>query len=98
MFREGRRFSNPLATVYVAPSLGATRVGIAVARRVGSAVRRNRARRRVREVVRRRVARFVAGWAVVVVAKEGAVRAPFAELERGLASLWRRAGVERGTE
>lgn len=53
-FREGRRgFAKALMLVVVESPTGYSRLGLAVSRKVGNAVRRNRARRLLREAFRR---------------------------------------------
>lgn len=73
-----------------------TRIGISVARRVGGAVERNRVKRRLRAAVRALLKHMKAGYKVVVVAREGAARASYGDLEAKLQELLRRAGILSG--
>lgn len=93
VFEEGRSFANPLAAVYFRPTVGPSRVGVAVARRAGTAVARNRLRRRFREIVRLNGSRFAPGWQVVIVARPQAAGVGYREVERGVLSLLERAGL-----
>lgn len=93
VFREGRSLANPLAFVYFRPVPGPSRLGVAVARRAGKAVARNRLRRRLREIVRLNAARFAPGWQVVIVARPRAASVGYREMERGVLSLLKRAGL-----
>lgn len=67
------------------------RAGFAVSRQVRTAVQKNRARRRLREVYRTARDAAPANVALVIIAKPGALREPFAalagELRGALASI-----------
>lgn len=96
--REGRTFDLGLLVVRVAPRTDApagvvlrARLGLAVSRRVGGAVVRNRVKRRVRECFRRRQA-TLAGLDLVVTARPGAGDLPTADVDRHLRKLIERLG------
>lgn len=95
--REGRTLSHSLLLLNVAPNRRRqTRCGIVVARRVGKAVQRNRARRRVREAVRLIFDRIAPGLDLVFVIRTAEVaEMPFAILQAAVESLLRRAGACR---
>lgn len=65
----------------------APHLGLAVSRRVGNAVARNRVKRRVREWFRRRRATLPPGTDWVVIAREGAAALDACSVERELAEL-----------
>lgn len=72
-----------------------TRLGIAVSRRIGSAVVRNRLKRRVRECFRLKLrSKLPAGTALVVIARTGAAMLSWdtlqTELESGVGTIRRR--------
>lgn len=72
---------------------GPARVGIAVGKRLGSAVARNRMRRRWREVVRLGPA-VAPGWDVVVIVRGGSRTAPWHMLRGAWADVLRRTRLE----
>jgi len=79
-YQEGRRRHARLMTLFILPNnREEPRLGIAATRKLGSAVRRNRAKRLVREVFRRN--KPAAGFDIVVVPKPEMLSAGFADLE-----------------
>ena len=67
------------------------RFGFAISSRLGGAVRRNRIRRRLKESARQiNVDGACAGLDLVVIARQGAVEADYAELDDALRRLVRR--------
>jgi ribonuclease P protein component len=93
--REGRSFSAPLLTLNVVPGRRRrTRCGFVVGRRIGTAVRRNRAKRRAREAVRLVLPHITPGYDMVfVVRSPELLTAPFAAIRQAVEQLLRRAGV-----
>ena len=71
--RDGARYQTRHFRLSICPnSLPHRRLGITVAKRVGSAVERNRVKRLLREFFRRNKLKLPASTDIVVVAKEGA--------------------------
>ena len=90
--RDGRSRAHPLLILSVAPNGGeATRVGIAVGGKVGSAVVRNRARRLLREAARARIAALPPGLDIVLIGRKEIVGARQHEVSAALDGLLRRA-------
>jgi ribonuclease P protein component len=69
------------------------RAGFVTSKRIGNAVVRNRVRRRLREIVRKHQLRLPRNIWVVTIARPGAARATFAELEDEWLRLARRAFI-----
>ena len=89
---EGRSWAHPLLGLHARPSGAAHfRAGIAVGKRVGGAVQRNRVKRRVREHLRARLAELTPGWDVVISARPPAAAATFDELGAAIDQLLTRA-------
>lgn len=93
-YREGQRIADDLAIIYVRRTgLPVYRVGIAVGKRIGSAVKRNRLRRKAREAYRQLRARPLAGTDLVIVLRTAALEAAFAAIQESLRQLLGRSGL-----
>lgn len=88
----GRRVAGRYLVLLARPSdRPGDRLGVVASRRVGSAVRRNRAKRRLRELFRRRPAGEPApALDLVAIAKPELATAPFVLIEREFVSALRR--------
>lgn len=95
--RSGHRRSHPLLLLFAAENNRASaRFAIAVSRRVGNAVVRNRIRRRIREAIRQHLDNVQPGWDFLFVARGRAAVASYQELEEAVAELLNRAGAPKG--
>lgn len=91
VFRQGVRLDGALFVLIAAPNHGPQdRLGLAVSRRVGGAVVRNRARRLLRESFRRLERRALPAADLVILAKPGIADCGLAEVSRELANRARR--------
>jgi ribonuclease P protein component len=91
VFDHGNRVRGRLMTLVVAPNgLPISRLGIVASRKLGGAVRRNRAKRLVREAFRRHKPR--GGLDVVVLTRPELLEAQFATVEADFSGAVRRAG------
>jgi ribonuclease P protein component len=89
IYQEGARFHARLMTLFILPNhQHGPRLGVAATRKLGSAVRRNRAKRLVREIFRRN--KPAAGYDIVVVPRPEMLSAGFADLEADYCSALRR--------
>ena len=79
--------AGPLVGLLVASPDGASRLGLTVSSKVGTAVVRNAVRRRLRELFRKRRDRWPGGMHLVVVARPNARIASYAALERAADAL-----------
>lgn len=98
--RSGRRVGTPHFTMLVAaqpPPPRPARLGIVVARRVGTAVRRNRVKRLCRECFRAWPQLLPDGVDLVVIAREGAPELDLGQVHaewRAVAALLKKRAVE----
>lgn len=79
--------AGPLLGVALRSGREMTRVGLTVSSKVGNAVERARLRRRLRELFRKRRAELPAGLDVVLIARQAARRAGFAELSQAFGAI-----------
>ncbi len=85
MFRRGMRLDGALFLLVAASNEGeCDRLGLAVSRRVGGAVERNRVRRLLRESFRRLEPGARGGADLVIVGKPGLARSCLEEIHREL--------------
>lgn len=96
-FLQGRKWVGRLMVLWLREGEDASlRLGVISSRKVGGAVRRNRARRRLREAYRCNRFRFEGRYDVVLVARRPVADAGASETEAELLRLARRAGLLSG--
>jgi ribonuclease P protein component len=94
---EGQSWSSPTLVLRVAPGpANEIRYGLVASKRLGKAVRRNRARRLVREAMRQVCARLTLGWDLVFVIRSPALGSKLGPVRADLELLARRAGLLDG--
>ena len=92
--REGKSYAHPLVVLVVAPNqVGRVRVGVAAGKRIGNAVRRNRAKRRLREIMRPLLPYIRPGYDLMLIARPPMNEAEFARIRSAVVTLLRRAGL-----
>lgn len=90
VYRKGKSFANRLLVMYVLENEGrGNRLGISVSKKVGNSVVRHRVTRLVRESYRLQEHIFNSGLDIVVVARNNASSASYAEVESALLHLGR---------
>ena len=95
IYDKGSSWVNDLLVMKALPNrLGLSRYGLAVGRRVGKAVTRNRVKRLLREILRQTP--LQEGWDIIFIARSLAVGASYATLEKSVKGLLSRAGLLAG--
>jgi ribonuclease P protein component len=98
VFRHGTKLVTSTFILHILPtSASCSRLGMAVSKRVGNAVVRNRVKRLIRELFRQHKAIFQPTCDVVFVARHYAAEASLEELTRQFLSLLRRCQSLRGS-
>jgi ribonuclease P protein component len=91
---DGRSWSHRLFVLAAAPNeQGLSRFGYIVSGRLGTAVRRNRAKRLLREAVRRNLSCLAEGWDCVLIARTPLAAATFSEVESAVVQMFKRASL-----
>ncbi len=96
---QGRCWSDSRLVLCVYPNgLDTVRVGYAVSKRIGKAVRRNRVKRLMRESVRGYGDLLVPGWDIVIIARPRVSVADYWDVSSSVGHLLGQAGVLCSTE
>lgn len=99
VYQQGRSWAHPLVVLYTLPvPPPELRFGVAVGRRIGGAVVRNRVKRRLRHILRDLEPRVRPGLYAVVTARASAATASYAALREVVERLLQRAGALRAGE
>lgn len=96
---QGRCWSDSRLVLCVYPNdLALVRVGYAVSKRIGKAVRRNRIKRLMRESIRAYGDLLLPGWDIVIVARQKVSLANYWDIQSSVGHLLGQAGVFRSTD
>jgi ribonuclease P protein component len=95
VIERGRKFSSRYLLISVKPNgLAFSRLGIAVSKKIGNAVVRNRIRRRLREAVRKQLMEKPLQYDFMITARSAAAEAAFADLNKVITDSFARLAHE----
>lgn len=103
MYRYGKSAANHQFVVYYLPQPAKLegeefRLGISASKKIGNAVVRNRMRRMMKEIVRLNADRMPIRMDVVLIVRKPAVEMEYADMERSILHVLKRAGLLRGAK
>ena len=94
VYKSGEHFSGEHIVLYVVSSKTKNiKVGLAVTRKIGHAVVRNRVRRRLREIIKKQVPNLKQNYNIIVVARENVINASFEKLTNEFIKLIKKANL-----
>lgn len=94
VYKHGTSYSGHTMVVYATPSQTKNiKVGFAVTKKIGNAVKRNLIRRRLREIVFPEIQNLKQNYNLILIAKENAYNASFDELQREFRKLITKANL-----
>ncbi|MCP4357089.1 MAG: ribonuclease P protein component [Chloroflexi bacterium] len=97
--QQGHSWRHPRVVLLVqANALDASRFAFIASKRVGNAVKRNRAKRLMREVVRLHYPQISAGWDCLLIARPGMPEVKFWEVETAVLQCLKRANLLKTPE
>lgn len=94
IYEKGQFFAHPLVVIYVLKRTrqGTVRIGFAVGKKVGKAVKRNRVRRQLKEITRLSpLASQFKDCDLILMARKNALLADYMELQEAYVSVEKRA-------
>jgi len=94
LYNKGKSAASQYAVVYCKRNgKPENRLGIAVSKKLGGAVERNRMRRRLKEVYRLNENKLSSGYDIVLIARARSMFSRFCELESSILSLFRKLKI-----
>lgn len=94
VYKSGEHFSGEHIVLYVASSKTKNiKVGLAVTKKVGHAVVRNKVRRRLREIIKKQVPNLKQNNNIIVVARDNITEASFEKLSNEFLKLIKKANL-----
>ena len=94
VYKSGEHFSGEHIVLYVVSSKTKNiKVGLAVTKKVGHAVVRNRIRRRLREIIKAKISTLKQSYNIIVVARDNISSASFETLTNEFSKLLKKANL-----
>lgn len=94
VYGAGKVYANNLVVMYIVPNKSScNKTGFSVSKKVGNSVIRNKVRRRMKESYRLNSGMIKKGYNIVFVSRVRSNRASYAEIEKAMLSLFRKAQI-----
>lgn len=94
VYNAGKVYANNLVVMYIVLNkTSCNKTGFSVSKKVGKSVIRNKVRRRMKESYRLNSGRIKKGYNIVFISRVKANSASYAEIEKAMLSLFRRARI-----
>jgi len=94
VYKSGEHFSGEHMVLYVVSSKTKNiKVGLAVTKKIGKAVVRNRVRRQLREIIKKQVPNLKQNYNIIVVARENITSTSFENLTNEFLKLIKKANL-----
>lgn len=94
VYRTGKSVANRAIVVYFARNrLNTIRAGFSVSKKIGKSVVRNRVRRLIKEAFRLHIDDIKPGYDIIFIARTGHKELKYADIERSVMDVLKRAGL-----
>lgn len=92
VFAQGKSYPSKHVVIYIFQQ-SPVKYGIIASKKVGNAVKRNRAKRLLREAIRLNLSGLKKDYQMVLIARGSIVNASLEEVEKSVINIWKRAGI-----
>ena len=99
IYKSGSFISEKAVTLhYVTSKTKCIKVGFAVTKKIGGAIKRNLIRRRLREIIRKHLINLKQNYNIIIVAKESILDVDFENLSKQIVNLLKKADLFKNDE